>query len=60
MRSQLPAPRIFDISGSIVGWSDLDTIQSAVFAQTDIAENLIQYQADAVELRIAASRTDSF
>ena len=56
----LTTPRVFDLSGSIAGWSDMDTIQAGVFAATDVAENLIQYQCDAVELRINASRTETF
>lgn len=55
----LTTPRIFDVTAGVSGWTDLDNIQTAVFAHADAAENLIQYQADAVELRISAGRTDT-
>lgn len=54
------APRTFDITAAIGGsWSKLNDLTAFVRGLTDVGENLIAYSANAVELEVVASKTDS-
>lgn len=49
----------YDITGSITGWSDLDSIEAGVRQCCDLGENLIVGRIDAVELEVTATKTDT-